>query len=234
MFRRLRFRHRIGVLVALAGVALITVTGVTIVLGRRSEQELSAIETRYVPLIELDRDAKSMFAQIARTLEDAAAAGEDSDLGAADALQREFIRRVHAGREAIVDNGGDPEGLERESGAYYAVARDLSKAMIAGVSATEARSKIEAMWRAREAFKSDLDLATAPDRRRLAAAFATARSSQQDALRIEIAVATGALLLMALLSWRIIRRTVASLLAVSVGVEQLARGELGTEIEVAS
>jgi signal transduction histidine kinase len=90
------------------------------------------------------------------------------------------------------------------------------------------------MRQAREAFKSHLDLATAPDRRRLAAAFSTARGSQQDALRIELAVAIGTLVSMALLSWRIIRRTVTSLLAVSAGVERLARGEFGDEIEVAS
>jgi len=234
MFLHLRFRHRIGVLVALAGVALITVTVVTLVLGRRSQQVLSSIETRYVPLIELDRDVKSMFAQVARTLEDAAAAAEDSELAAADTLQAELVRRVRAGRDAIVDNGGDPGGLERELNAYYAVARDLAAAMIAGTPAADAGEKVEALRQARERFQSFADLATTPDRRRLAAAFARARGSQQDALRIELAVAIAALVLMAWLSWRIIRRTVTALRAVSVGVEQLAQGELGAEIEVAS
>jgi signal transduction histidine kinase len=234
MPRPLRFRHRIGVLVVLAGAALVTVTVVTIVLGRRSEQELSSIETLYVPLIELDRDLKATFAQVPRTLEDAVAAAEDADLVAADALQRELVLRIRLGHDAIVNNGGDPEVLERELQVYYAIARDLSKTMIAGTSVTKVDAEIDAMRIARAAFASHLDLATTPDRRRLAAAFATARGSQRDALRIEIAVAIGALVLMVLLSWRITRRTVSSLQAVSRGVEQLARGELGNEIEVAS
>jgi signal transduction histidine kinase len=234
MFRHLRVGHRIGVLVVLAGVALVTVTVVTIVLGRRSERELSSIETRYVPLIELDRDLKAMFAQIARTLEDAAAAAEDSGLDTADTQQRELVQRLRAGRAAIEDNGGDPDVLERKLDAYYAVARDLAKAMITGSPVTEIEIKMGLMRRARDGFKTSLELATTPDRRRLAAAFSTARGSQQDALRIEVAVATGALVLMALLSWQITRRTVTSLRAVSEGVERLARGDFGNEIAVMS
>jgi signal transduction histidine kinase len=234
MFRHLKFRHRIGVLVALAGVALLTVTVVTMVLGWRSERELSSSETYYVPLIELDRDLKSTFAQIGRSLENAASAAEDSELEAADALQRELVQRMWTGREAMVNNGSDPAVVERKFHAYYAVARELASAMGAGASATEVAGKIEAMQRARDAFSIRLDRATAFDHRRLAAAFSSARGSQQAALRIEVAVALGALLLMVLLSWRLTRRTVRSLLAVSGGVEQLARGELGNEIEVAS
>src|SRR5580765_6443359 len=109
MFRHLRFRHRIAVLVALAGAALLGVTAVTMVLGQRTEQELSRSETRYVPLIELDRDLKATFAQLGRTLENAAAAAEDSELEAADALQRELVQRVRVGRTVIVNNGGDPD-----------------------------------------------------------------------------------------------------------------------------
>ena len=234
MIRHLRFRYRIGLLVALAGMALLAVTTVTMVLGRRCEQELSSSETWYVPLLELDRDLKATFAQLGRTLEDAASAAEDSKLEAADALAREVVQRARTGREVITNNGGDPAALEREFVAYYAVARDLTKAMISGTLASDASGQIAAMQQARDAFKAHLDVATAFDRRRLAAAFSTARRSQEDALRIEIAVAAGALVLMTLLSWRITRRTVRSLLAVSEGVEQIARGEFGNEIAVTS
>lgn len=221
-------------LVVLAGAALLTVTAVTMVLGWRSERELSSSETSYVPLIELDRDLKASFAQIERSLEYAAAAAEDSELDAADALQRELLQRLAAGRAAIVHNGGDPAGVERAFRAYYAAARALSRALIGGASPTQAAGKIEVMQRARQAFASALDRAITFDHRRLAAAFATARDSQRSALRIEVAVAIGALVLMVLLSWRLARRTVTALSAVSAGVDQLARGEFGNEIAVTS
>ncbi len=75
------------------------------------------------------------------------------------------------------------------------------------------------MQRARAVFTGRLERATAFDRRRLAAAFSTARDSQQAALQIEVAVALGALVAMSLASWQITRRTVRSLHAVSAGVE---------------
>src|ERR1044071_6836698 len=56
-----KFRHRIGILVALAAAALVAVTAVTLVLGRHVAPQLAGIETRYVPLVELDRDLKTLF-----------------------------------------------------------------------------------------------------------------------------------------------------------------------------
>ena len=231
---RHRFRHRIGVLVALAGAALVAVTIVTLVLGRRCEQELSSSESSYVPLLELDRDLKPTFAQLGHTLEDAASAAEDSMLDAADVLARKLVERIRADREVISNNGGDPDALERELVAYYAGARALTKAILSGRLASEATSEIATMQKARDAFNAHLDQATAFDRHRLAAAFSTARRSQEEALRIEVAVAAVALVLMIWLSLQLTRRTVRSLLAVSEGVEQLARGEFGNEIAVTS
>ena len=72
----------------------LSAAAVTLVLGRRNQQEISGIETRYLPLIELDRDLKTTFAQIPKTLEDAASAAEESRLADADALRDEFIRRL--------------------------------------------------------------------------------------------------------------------------------------------
>src|SRR5258705_510017 len=79
---------------------------------------------------------------------------------------------------------------------------------------------------------AELLTATSPGRRGLAAAFPTARDSQQASLWIDIAVAISVLALMAFLSWRLIRRTVQSLQAVSMGVERLAHGDFGHEIDV--
>lgn len=232
--RRLEFRHRIGLLVTVAALALITVTAVTLILGRRNAEQISGIETRYLPLIELDRDLKSIFAQIPRALEDAATAADEAKLQEADTLEADLIRRLHAGAATIIDNGGDPGALETDLRAYYTIARDVSTSLAAGTEATQLVSKIERMRETQRTFASHLDLATSPDRRRLAAAFSTARATQRTSLQIDILVASIALLAMTVLSLRISRRTVRSLRAVADGVERLARGEFGQEIEVTS
>jgi signal transduction histidine kinase/CheY-like chemotaxis protein len=232
MLSRLRFRDRIALLVVIAALGLVAVTAVTLVLGRRSELQLSGIETRYVPLLELDRDLEALFTQITRALEDAASAADETRLDDADRLIAELTARLDAGRVTIGHNGGDAGALVIELAAYYKAARPISAALMDGRDPSELAHEIETMRAAQQLFASHLDTATSPDKRRLEAAFASARASQREALWTDIAVATAVLALMALMSWRIIRRLVGSLQAVSDGVERLAAGEFGQEIEI--
>lgn len=218
----------------LATAALVTVTVVTLVLGQRSERELIGIETLYVPLIELDRDLKTAFLEITHALEDAAAAADEGRLADAERLDREFLLRLAGSRDTVARHGGDPAALERDYRAYFASARTVAAAIMAGTTPDRLTTEIETMTTARQAFAARLEAATTPDRTRLAAAFETARASQHNALRIEIAVAIAAILAMVLLSWWITRRAVRSLHAVASGVERLARGDFEHEIRVAT
>jgi len=229
---RLKFRHRVGLLVVLAAFALAVITGVTLFLGRRAERQLTGIETRYVPLIELDRDLKRLAADISKTLENAAAAGEASQLADADKLEATFLQRLHAGSQTIADNGSDPNVVREKLEAYYKKARELSAALVDGTPPAQLVDSIEQMRLFQRDFALALETATSPDRNKLAAAFATARESQNESLLIDIAVACIAFVAMAFLSWRMIRRTVQSLQAVSDGVERLARGDFAHAIDV--
>ncbi|HSR95458.1 MAG TPA: ATP-binding protein [Kofleriaceae bacterium] len=234
MIAPIKFRHRIGILVALAAAALVAVTAVTLVLGRSVGQQLAGIETLYVPLVELDRDLKALFNDLPRALQDAADAAEISGLSKADEVFDTLVHRLRAGWPVIAGNGENPVALEAELRVYYGHARGVATALIAGTPGSELTAKIEEMTRARQTLSDHLDLATKPDRGRLGAAFASARSSQQQALWLDIAVALCALLVIGVLSWRLIRRTVTTLRAVTLGVERLARGDAAHEIEVMS
>jgi signal transduction histidine kinase len=229
---RLPFRHRVGLLVSLAAIALVAVAVVTLVLGRRSEQQLTGIETRYVPLIELDRDLSRIAGDMMKAIEDAAGAAEDAKLDEADRLEAAFLARLAAGRDSIVDNGADPEALVSAFQTYYRRARAVSASIIGGTPVQQLDAEIEAMRRERRELLEKLHFATSPDRTRLAEAFDTARDSQRESLVIDIVVACCALALMTVLSFRITRHIVRSLRAVSEGVERLASGDLAREIEV--
>ena len=177
MIAPLKFRHRIGILVALAAAALIAVTAVTLVLGSRVAQQLAGIETRYVPLVELDRDLKTLFAEVPRELETAAGAAEDSGLGAADARYAKLLQRLRAGSGVIAGNGGDPAALEAELRVYYSHARAVAAALVAGTPASELAARIEVMASAQKALSSHLDQATAPDLIASARAYASSRQA---------------------------------------------------------
>jgi len=228
------FRYRVGLLVVLAAIALLTVTAVALVLGSRSERDLSGIETRYVPLIELDRDLKTTFAQIPHALADAAAAGEEARIDDADKLRDELANRLRTNERIILANGGDAASLTVELNLYYTAARALSLTLARGTPAGQLAIQIDAMDRAQRAFAAHLDAAVAPDRTRITAAFQHARAQQRASLWIDIAVAVGALVVMSLLSWGIIRTTVRSVHAVKAGVERLAAGTFDHEIVVES
>ena len=232
MLPRLKFRHRINLLVLLAAIALVAVTAVTLVHNRRSERQLSGIEERYVPLLEIDRDLDRLFTGSVRALEDAAGAGEDTKLDEADQLSVEFLQHLAAGDAAIRANGGDPGALAASYRTYYANAREVAKSLVAGTPPGELADQIIAIQRARSSFRPQLAAATRPDRAKLAEAFATARESADASLRLDIIVATVALLLMAVVSWRMIRRMVSSLREVSAGVERIASGDFSRTIAV--
>jgi len=229
---QLKFGHRIALLVSLAAIALIVLTIVTLVLGRRGEQQLVGIETRYVPLIELDRDLNRVVAEVMKAMEDAVGAAEEAPLVDAARLRGEFLRRIAAGRDAITDNGASPDALVAAFEAYYRAARTLSEAVVRGAPLASLTAEIEAMRAERRNLLAMLGASTSPDRNRLAAAFAAARASQRESLVIEIVVACATLLVMGFLSWRLTRRTVRSLAAVSAGIERVARGDFEHEIDV--
>jgi signal transduction histidine kinase len=232
--RGLQFRHRIGLLVAVATLALVGVTLVTLVLGRRSEQQLAGIETRYVPLIELDRDLKRLNAEVAKSLEDAADAAEPTTLADADALSAQLLARLDGGRATIAGNGADPAVLEAAFRTYYASARAIAAELIEGTPAGQLAEDITGMLAAHKQFNTLLAAATTADRNRLSAAFESTRASQREALVIVIVVAMATLVFMVVASLRLVRRTVASLSAVSAGVERLAEGDFAREIAVPS
>jgi signal transduction histidine kinase len=229
---RLKFRHRIGLLVSLAAAGLILVTAVTLVLGRRSKRAIDGIETRYVPLIELDRDLKRTAADLMKAVEDAAGAAEETKLAEADRLSADFERRLGEGRQAILGNGGDPDAVLAALHRYYTTARGVASSIIHGTAIAQLTDQIDAMHRAQVAFLGDLSSATSPDRKRLSDAFEAARATHREVLIVDIVVAAAILAMMGLVSWSMIRRMVRSLQAVSDGVERLAGGDLATPIDV--
>jgi signal transduction histidine kinase/ActR/RegA family two-component response regulator len=231
---QLRFRHRIALLVALAAFGLVAATAITILLGRRSDRQLSGIETRYVPLLDLDHELTSLFAKITKALEDAASAAEETRLADADTLVATLRERLETGAKTIAHNGGDARQLSAGLQTYYQIARKVAQAMVEGANVAELAESIQAMRAAQLSFEASLKAATSPDRSRLAAAFKGARAAQREALIGYIIVAIAILLVMILVSWRIIRRMNESLQAVSDGVERLASGEFGEEIAVTS
>lgn len=232
MLARLRFRDRIVLLVVLAAAALVAVTLVTIVFGSRNREQVSSVETRYLPLLDLERELRATYALIPRALQDAASSGEPAGLARADTLVDELAYRIERGAAILRANGGDPDALVRDLHAYYETARSVSAALTSGDSPAALGESIDVMQKAQEKFAVELEQATSPDRVRLARAFGVARSSQRTALIVTILLAIATLAAMTAWSARIIRSTLRALREVSQGMERLGRGEFTHAIEI--
>ena len=232
MLESLRFKHRISLLVGLASLALVTVSGVALLLARHGIEEVSAIETRYVPLLELKRDLETTFANVTRTLENAASAAEEAGLRRADALRDRFLTVLDAGEQTIADNGTNPGTLRREFLAYYDFARQLAGELVAGTAGDDLLDRSQEMHEAREKFASSLESASMPDRDWLANAFDSARAAYSATVTVDIVVGVSAFLVMLVLSWWIVRHIARSLQEVTEGVNRLAHGDFNQEIQV--
>jgi hypothetical protein len=189
VIRRLRFRHRIGLLLGLAAVALVAVTIVTLSLGRLTEQQVIGIETRYVPLIELNGELKRMSGDLTKAFEDAAGAGEESKLDEAEQLRFAIRARLETGRRVIADNGADPQALLDALEAYYQSARPLAATLVRGTSASNLTAEIDTMLQRRRELIALINAATTPDRVRMSQAFASARAFQRTAFITNVIVA---------------------------------------------
>ncbi len=232
MPQSLRFKHRISLMVGIASLALLTVSGVALLLARHGIHEVSAIETRYVPLLELKRDLETTFVLVTRTLENAASAAEEGELRSADALRDRFLVALEAGEKTISENGADPRMLRREFLAYYGLAREVSQRLIDGSAGDDLLERAQGMHQAQERFASLLETASTPDRTRLAAAFDSARDAYSATVTVDVVVAASAFLVMLVMSWWIVRHVARSLQKVTEGVNRLAHGDFSQEIQV--
>jgi CheY-like chemotaxis protein len=234
MLERLRFRFKVLMLVAPALVGLMLVTAVALLLNRRADGQLVAVQNTYLPLLELDRDLKRLFSEVQRELEAAVAAREKENLRRADDLRQQFIDRLGPSRAVLAANGTDAGVFRQALVDYYDVARDVTVQLMAGHTGEALVERMEEMRVRQTDFRERLERGAAPDRERMAAAFRAARATHDQTFVVNLLIALIAVLVAAMFSWRIIGSSVRSLQEVQGGVERLARGDFAQEIRVSS
>ena len=230
--RWLRFRQRMALLVATSGFVLVAVSAVGAGMVKRSNEALSRLQDRYIPLLALDRDLNADFSEIRRTLQDAATAKEPRELVRADQLRDILVAELRAGGAVLRENGGDPVALERDFLAYYDAARRVSEALMAGVVTEELVVRMETMRDAQISFSAELDASTSPNSAAVEAAVEQARGAQETALSVDVVASVALLVAMAVLSVRIAGDVLRSLDAISAGMDRLAKGQFNEPIEV--
>jgi CheY-like chemotaxis protein/HAMP domain-containing protein len=212
-----------------AAFAIVMIGGVMI--AARQARDLSDVEGRLVPKLEIGPKLESEFDRLRQDLQNAVSAQDPRALEQTAALKDDLIGRLASAGTAIDE--GDGARLRWAISGYYAVAADVSRRLIRGEAGEDVLDAVAHMQAEQQKTLQLLQHATRLDRRELSAGFAAVRNTSDTARRFYLAIGIGALcLVMALVLWlgRDTLRTVGHL---SSGFERFAVGDFSTPIPVA-
>src|ERR1700759_1652545 len=107
-------------IVAAAALALVLLLSTGALVASRVEQQLSLIQLRYVPKLELGPKLESQFEHVVRSLQDAVAAQDVAGLSEAGQRRSELNAQLLAARDAL--DPAQAELLQNAIEDYYVLA----------------------------------------------------------------------------------------------------------------
>ncbi len=233
-FAGLSFGKKMAALSTVVAVAFALVLLVNLAFGVLNERQLRRIQLGYYPSVEASRTLQETLASVQRTMQDAVAAADVERLNEADSLRNRFLEVLDASRQLDVQDPARGDNLDREFRAYYTLARDVSRRLIAGDNSESMGRALRSMTADYTAIRSQLEANTRDDRERIRAAFAAARMLQRTGWVLSGLILLGTLALVLGLS-RFTRRSVADPLSHAVRVaDALAEGDMNVSVDGAS
>ncbi len=232
MLRNLSFAHRVLMMPLIAALALLLILVTTMFAVSRTEANSSLIEVGYFPATEMHHDLDTILAKVQRNLQDAAASHDFSMLQEADVLKESFVARLDEEKSNPAVPVSEREELRSLLTAYYSLARDVTQRMIAEETGVGLAESLEDMTRRYNELSAALDETQMNGQANIDTAFSEVRDlhgATQWAVGIISALC---LLLLAFISWKLIRSLTTPLNRAVEVANQLAAGNLDVKIEV--
>jgi PAS domain S-box-containing protein len=223
-------RHKLMLLVGITTLTLVVLTAASALIAARVEVRLSAIESRYLPKVELEGELDRLFASLQRGFQDAVAAHDTEALAANAEIEQTFLRELAAHSDAL--DAAKVAALRSALEDYYGAAYDVSRRMISDETGESIVVAASAMQEKQIAATNALASATSFDRRELTTAFATAgkavRFGRNLELGVSIACVVGALVVATMLGREFLR----ALGALTAGFARIGEGNFTDPIAV--
>jgi methyl-accepting chemotaxis protein len=221
----LRFRTKILMLPAVAGLAFVIAIITSILLGRANSDRLTEIERGHLPALQASLEIESSVQRAQRAFQDAVAAQDVGGLTRADEVRTAFLSRADELERARVPRSHDAAALRTLFDAYFWPARAVSHRLIGSpgsADVVDAVEKTQIELRKLQAAARDL---VENERVDTTAAFASARQTGTTGKWASIAIAVAFLILLVLLSaWTL--RGVLQTLAEASGFVSAAAAEI--------
>jgi methyl-accepting chemotaxis protein len=235
----LKIAYKIALLPAAAAVALLAVVLLIPGAVNKNEGLLALIEAGYFPASETTRDMTEHIELLQRTFHDAAATMDAEDLVKAEKIQQELLARLTQARanptleEAL---GKDQlRQLDSRFREYYATARGATQRLMRRETGDQLIATVSAMQQQYKALRETMETMRTAGRSGMDTAFREAHRNQARSTTALWAIAAicvlsiGGLITFSVLLVRTLR---VPLRHAVEAANQLARGELGAEIEV--
>ncbi len=175
-FDRLTFRRKMAILSGLVALALGLVLCISVGFGLLNDRSLRRIERELYPSIELSRTLEEILATAQHGLQVAVAVSDTDALVASDSVRQAFRAAIAQGQRDLPAERARLAGIETSFLAYYGLARNTSKRMIAregGESMTSALLDMTSQYRA---VRDSLEAHTRSDSAAITSAFGASRN----------------------------------------------------------
>lgn len=225
-------RARLVLMVAAAALSLVTLTVTGSLVASRVEDQLTLIQRRYMPKLELGPKLESEFERVTRSLQDAVAAQDLASLDESAALKGGLSSQLSAAKQVL---GARNVALARAAlDDYFALAHDVSRRLIAGETGEQLVSAMSAMQSKQAHALELLRSAVAFDRNKLGAAFAEVSRTELQASRIRLVVSLVCLFVVGVLYYWLTQGIFRALTGLAAGFERFGRGEFEQPIALDS
>lgn len=225
MLGRLRFKTKIQLLPAFAGVAFLTLIAINVIGGRENTARLEAIERGHFPALEASRDLVDLLEMTQRTFLDAASAQDQATLARVGEVRARFTARLDELAATPVVEDAEVEPIRTAYVAYVELATSLVRRMISEEQDEQATAGLERLTGDYNALQQSVERLSEIERGEMRAAFAAARSTSSDSTRANVVIGAVCLIgLMVMSLW--IMRSVVNTLAEASGYVSAAVAEI--------
>jgi signal transduction histidine kinase/ActR/RegA family two-component response regulator len=229
---RLSFRTKLLAIVGSAAFALVVIVLASTITANRVERQMTTIQERYLPRVELEPKLEALFEQLRRGFQDAVGAHDQEALDRTREARDAFLVELRAA-SAVVD-AEEAEALRRAVIDYHAAAHDVSQRLLAAETGEALVDAMASMQAKQSHALALLKKTTSFDRAELADAFSAVKRAQASAAQIRLFVAMACLLLVLVLSVGLSRSALRSLTELAAGFERFGAGRFGEPIQVSS
>lgn len=219
-------------IVAITMLAFVAIVTSSAILGRQVEQQLTTIQTSYVPKLDLEAQLDAQLERIARGFQDAVATHDTDVLNETAATKARFVEEMEGAGPAV-----DPVAARELRAAledYYAAAYDVSRRMIADETGEALVASVAAMQQKQARVAAQIKLTAAIDRRALADAFAASIQGQARAHSYQRWIGISCLFAVLLMSFALSRSLIDKVAALSRGLRRFGEGDFRQPIPVTS